>query len=436
MFLFAGCSTDGKIEIRINDGYVQWAYDGDNNWVNIISIEEIKDNLGEAYKVNAGKDGREIELRDFNGVIQWKYVDESDWKNLSKKNNFTVNFDSQGGTNIETISNIIENTKIKKPTDPTRDGYIFDGWYIQDEKWSFVGFPVTENMTLTAHWNPIFNLENGKILSLTPYASTLKTLNIPSKIDNVEITEIGDSAFKDNLMLEKVTIPNSVTIIGSYAFLNCKNITLEGVNGVEKCASNAFNGTKWLKWQKQGNGLITLGSICIGLGENYRSSELVIASEIKTIADGAFCDNENLTAVTIPDSVTSIGAYAFRDCSSLTDLVIGNSVTNIGECAFFRCRSLTDLVIGNSVTNIGECAFSICSSLTSITIPDSVRSIGEGAFYNSRNLTIFCEATSQPTYWTSTWNDSNCPVYWYSETKPTESGNYWHYVDGVVTKWE
>lgn len=23
----------------------------------------------------------------------------------------------------------------------------------------------------------------------------------------------------------------------------------------------------------------------------------------------------------------------------------------------------------------------------------------------------------------------------YSETPPTESGNYWHYVDGVVTVW-
>ncbi len=25
--------------------------------------------------------------------------------------------------------------------------------------------------------------------------------------------------------------------------------------------------------------------------------------------------------------------------------------------------------------------------------------------------------------------------YFYSETKPTNTGNYWHYVDGVATKW-
>lgn len=26
-------------------------------------------------------------------------------------------------------------------------------------------------------------------------------------------------------------------------------------------------------------------------------------------------------------------------------------------------------------------------------------------------------------------------VYFYSEVEPEEAGNYWHYVDGMVTKW-
>jgi hypothetical protein len=30
----------------------------------------------------------------------------------------------------------------------------------------------------------------------------------------------------------------------------------------------------------------------------------------------------------------------------------------------------------------------------------------------------------------------NAPRYYYSETEPTEPGNYWHYVDGVPTPWE
>jgi len=50
-------------------------------------------------------------------------------------------------------------------------------------------------------------------------------------------------------------------------------------------------------------------------------------------------------------------------------------------------------------------------------------------------LTIYCEAESEPSGWSSNWNDDNRPVYWYRETQPTEEGNYWHYVDGVATKW-
>jgi len=67
-----------------------------------------------------------------------------------------------------------------------------------------------------------------------------------------------------------------------------------------------------------------------------------------------------------------------------------------------------------------------------VVIPNSVTSIGGYAFYNCSNLTIYCEATSQPWGWESSWNISNRPVYWYSET---QKSGCWHYVDGVVTKW-
>ena len=134
-------------------------------------------------------------------------------------------------------------------------------------------------------------------------------------------------------------------------------------------------------------------------------------------------------------SVTSIGRYAFSGCNSLTTITIPDSVTSIGDSAFSGCSSLISIIIPDRVTTIGFYAFSGCSSLSSIIIPESVTSIGYYAFYYCTSLTIYCEATSQQTDWTSTWNNSNRPVYWYSETKPTMSGNYWHYVDGVVTKW-
>ena len=64
---------------------------------------------------------------------------------------FTVTFDSNGGSAVES-QKVAKGEKIRKPEDPTKVGYTFDGWYVDDEKWSFVGHYVTEDMTLTAKW--------------------------------------------------------------------------------------------------------------------------------------------------------------------------------------------------------------------------------------------------------------------------------------------
>ena len=79
-------------------------------------------------------------------------------RNKSKKNNETykeeyceVLFDSNGGSNIVS-QQVLKGEKVTKPDTPTKEGFTFDGWYYKGEKWSFIGYVVTENMTLTANW--------------------------------------------------------------------------------------------------------------------------------------------------------------------------------------------------------------------------------------------------------------------------------------------
>ncbi|MGN1007330.1 MAG: S-layer homology domain-containing protein [Butyricicoccus sp.] len=64
---------------------------------------------------------------------------------------FTVTFDSNGGTAVasQTVKN---GEKAVKPTNPTRSGYTFGGWYTDDnKKWDF-NDPITGDITLTASW--------------------------------------------------------------------------------------------------------------------------------------------------------------------------------------------------------------------------------------------------------------------------------------------
>ena len=152
-----------------------------------------------------------------------------------------------------------------------------------------------------------------------------------------------------------------------------------------------------------------------------------------TIQSVSLINCDGLGSIVIPGSVTNI---YIEGCNNLNVVTLGNDVECIKSYVFKDCPKLQCLTIPNSVTTIGDSAFYGCSSLTSITIPESVTSVGEYAFEGCSNLIIYCEQTSQPSNWSSGWNISGCPVYWYSENKPTESGNYWHYVDGVATKWE
>ena len=69
-------------------------------------------------------------------------------------NTHTVTFDTDGAGEIPSQT-IAHGEKATKPTDPTKDGYTFLGWYFGEDVWSFIGYVVTEDMTLTAKWEEI-----------------------------------------------------------------------------------------------------------------------------------------------------------------------------------------------------------------------------------------------------------------------------------------
>ncbi len=63
---------------------------------------------------------------------------------------FTVSFDSNGGTEVSSIT-VKENESIEKPANPKKDGYTFAGWYYYDELFDF-DTKIKEDITLVAKW--------------------------------------------------------------------------------------------------------------------------------------------------------------------------------------------------------------------------------------------------------------------------------------------
>ena len=63
---------------------------------------------------------------------------------------YMITFDSTGGTEVETQMLEKEQT-VKEPEKPVREGYVFLGWYLDDEAYDFKT-PVTDSICLVAKW--------------------------------------------------------------------------------------------------------------------------------------------------------------------------------------------------------------------------------------------------------------------------------------------
>ena len=166
---------------------------------------------------------------------------------------------------------------------------------------------------------------------------------------------IANSAFfysSNCRILTSITIPNSVTSIGDYAFQYCSSLTSITIpDSVTSIGSGAFSGCS------------KLTSITVDNKNTKYHSEgnCLIETEAKTLIFG--CKNSVIPA---DGSVTRIETAAFSGCSSLTSITIPNSVTSIGSNAFYDCSNLISITIPNSVTSIERSAFSGCSSLKEV----------------------------------------------------------------------
>jgi uncharacterized repeat protein (TIGR02543 family) len=73
------------------------------------------------------------------------------WVQGENVESFKVTFDAAGGSPAPAEQTVVKGEQVSKPTDPTKSGYIFDGWYNAETKWDF-STTVTAAITLTAKW--------------------------------------------------------------------------------------------------------------------------------------------------------------------------------------------------------------------------------------------------------------------------------------------
>ena len=259
----------------------------------------------------------------------------------------------------------------------------------------------------------LFSKDRTQLLAY-PAGKQNASYTIPSTV-----TLVSSCAFMGCASLTSVTIPDSGIHFGSYIFSGsgvtsvtvpasteignaafCRAASLTAINVASNHPDDcSVDGVLFNKGKTK----------LIQYPAGREGSSYTIPAGVTAIGDGAFEDCVNLTDLTIPAAVTSVGSNAFMQ-SSLRSIAIPSGVTVIRQEAFNRCAnlisvtlpsglktietrafegcdSLTDIEIPASVTEIQNDAFAECISLTDAVIPSGISAISEGTFYHCLSLT-------------------------------------------------
>lgn len=140
-------------------------------------------------------------------------------KEQEKEDVFVVTFDSNGGSKV-TSQNVISGQKAVKPNNPTRNDYIFEGWYLGNNQYNFNSL-VKSNITLKAKWSKViktfvvtFDSAGGSIVA-SQIVDENKTVPKPS--DPVKKGYTFTGWYLDNKKFDFSTkITREITLVAHY----------------------------------------------------------------------------------------------------------------------------------------------------------------------------------------------------------------------------
>lgn len=210
----------------------------------------------------------------------------------------------------------------------------------------------------------------------------------------------------DVFPLKKLTIPDSVGIIGEYAFSGCYNLeSITMSQNVTYIGGNAFRGDKMNPFE------LPQTLEYIGTGnfnkEGFYSSRL--PDKLTVIESDSFAGSAFEGLLVLPENLERLEMWAFRDCE-IDEVIVPKSIKSFDISAF-----------GYDVYFEDSSGF--------ITQYPNYYYCGTQADWE--NVDIY---TNESEYMPGI--HGTIKLYFYSETAPTGEGRYWHYVDGKPAIWE
>lgn len=209
-------------------------------------------------------------------------------------------------------------------------------------------------------------------------------VTIPATIVGRPVTEIGANAFLNVKGLASVETPETLKVVGSFAFSGCSELESLVLSAHAKLADYPF---------------LHCGRLVVAFRTPSGEVKRVRAETTQTLDNGAGLEFELVnggyelvghtgelpTTILVPDaidgvSVVSVGGDAFTKSETLVHIILPDTVTTIKRSAFRDCRRLESVRFPAGLVEIGAHVFDGCVSLREAQLPPTLKKLGVSAF--------------------------------------------------------
>ena len=335
-----------------------------------------------------------------------KWTERSDGK-------YTITFDTQGGSAVA-LQEVAKGGKVTKPADPVKEGFVFGGWYTDENYGTAYDFTkeVTGSFTLFAKWDKMstetdewikdydYTLdEEEKIIWLKKYKGTGGDLNVPAK------ALVNGTGYRTGVSGGCYYIKPGDAIYGP-ADPNIWDYTIRSIvfeRGVEFASDSKYMFSANVALETLDlSGVDTSKVTDMGMMFAYCKTLTTLnlsgfdTSKVRNMA-GMFTHCETLTTLDVSgfdtSNVTDMGDM-FHGCRALTTLdVSGFDTSKVMDMGFMfnLCHALTTLDVSGfntSEVTYMSCMFQHCNALTTL----DVSGFDTSKVDNMSGMFIHCEA--------------------------------------------
>ena len=322
------------------------------------------------------------DLFNVNNVVFRRHFEFSTLKFVDKcthsKYPVATYFIGPNDTGITTQSvTAVNGSTISEPTEPSRDGYSFDGWYKDvsfAEPWDFDNDVVTTDITLYAKWTsyatgsydmPVLD----SAIEISPDAEPVHLLNAEESLPflRYRIDDDGAHIIGYNGEPVAITIPDEIE--------GKKVVSIENPIG----EGFGFVGCTSLRQIVLSDNIETMWA-GVFAGTSLTSVRTPLSWQEVYDVPSPFGGCTTLKEVIFPEGVTAIPPYAFVSATSpdidlpttsIERIILPSTLKEIGYMAFAG-TSISSIELPEGLEALSNFVFSDCVKLTSVTLPNSL----------------------------------------------------------------